>query len=100
MIRHIVSFTFCDAEGRTRRENAERVKERLDAMPALIPQIVRSETHLGAEGQAEGNADLILLSDFRNWEDLAAYLDHPDHRAVGAMMAPIRQSRAAIDIEI
>ena len=100
MIRHIVSFTFMDAQGRTRQENARLVKEKLDALPALIPQIVKSETHLGAAGSDPGNADLILLSDFNSFEDLEAYLVHPDHRAVGAFMAPLRQSRAAIDVEI
>lgn len=100
MIRHIVTFTFLDAEGRSRRENARLTKEKLDSLPARIPQILASETHLGAEGQAETNADLILMSDFASFEDLAAYLVHPDHLAVGAFMAPLRQSRAAIDIEL
>ena len=100
MIRHIVCFTFLEAEGRTRRENARLVKEKLDALPALTPEILKSETLLGAEGSDEGNADLILLSDFESFDTLAAYLVHPDHRAVGAFMAPLRKSRAAIDIEI
>jgi len=99
MIRHIVTFTFRDAMGRTRAENALLVKERLDALPALIPEILKSETHLNAPGTDAGNADLVLISDFESREALAAYLVHPDHKAVGALMAPIRTARSAIDLE-
>jgi len=100
MIRHIVLFTFQDAEGRTRKENASLVKKRLDALPALIPQILKSETRLCAPETDGANADLILISDFASREDLNAYVVHPDHKAVGALMAPLRTGRAAIDLEL
>ena len=101
MIRHVVTFTFLEeAEGKTRLENARATKEMLDALPGKIPQILRSETHLNAPDTDSGNADLILISDFADRESLNAYIVHPDHKAVGAFMAPRRASRAAIDIEI
>ncbi|MBP5288925.1 MAG: Dabb family protein [Clostridia bacterium] len=101
MIRHIVLFTFsASAEGKTGAENAHATKEMLDALPAKIPQILRSETHLNAPDTDKGNADLILISDFADRDALNAYIVHPDHRAVGAFMAPRRQSRAAIDVEL
>lgn len=101
MIRHIVLFTFSAfAEGKTKEENARATKEMLDALPGKIPQILRSETHLNAAGTDKGNADLILISDFADRDALNAYIVHPDHKAVGAFMAPRRESRAAIDLEI
>lgn len=100
MIRHIVLFTFRDAEGMTRGENARAVKEMLDALPGKIPLILHSETHLNAPDTDGGNADLVLLSDFADREALNAYLTHPDHKAVGAFMAARRQSRAAVDVAL
>ena len=100
MIRHMVLFTFKDAEGKTRMENARATKEMLDALPAKIPQILKSETFLNAPETDGGNADLILISDFADREALNSYIVHPDHKAVGAFMAPRRQSRAAIDLEL
>lgn len=101
MIRHIVLFKFSDfAEGKTGAENARATKELLDALPGKIPQILHSETHLNAPDTDGGNADLVLISDFSDREALNTYIVHPDHKAVGAFMAPRRQSRAAIDLEL
>lgn len=101
MIRHIVMFKFLEeAGGKTKRENVLATKAMLDALPSKIPLIRYSETHVGADGAAAGNADLLLISDFESFEDLNAYIVHPDHKAVGAFMTPLRESRACVDIEI
>lgn len=101
MIRHIVMFRFQDeAEGKTKTENVLATKAMLDALPAKIPQILSSEVRVGAEGADETNYDLVLISDFESLETLSEYISHPDHRAVGAFMRPLRESRACIDLEI
>lgn len=101
MIRHIVMFQFKEeAEGRLKKENVSITKEMLDALPAKIDLIRHSETHIGAIGSAESNYDLLLISDFDSFDDLNAYIVHPDHKAVGAFMRPVRLSRSCIDIEI
>ena len=101
MIRHVVMFKFLpEADGRTKEENVRLVAERLRALPALIPEILRSEVHIGAEGAKETNCDLLLISDFESLDTLATYIDHPDHRAIGALMRPLRESRAAVDFEL
>ena len=101
MIRHVVMFKFLpEADGRTKTENVAMTAERLRALPALIPEILHSEVYIGAEGAAEANCDLLLISDFENLETLATYIGHPDHKAIGAFMRPLRESRAAVDYEI
>lgn len=101
MIRHIVLFCFKEeADGRKARVNAQMTKDMLDALPAKIPQIKKSETFLGADGQAVGNADLMLISDFDSEKDLREYLVHPDHVAVGTFMKPLRESRSCIDLKL
>ena len=54
----------------------------------------------GTDGINEENADLVLLSDFASPEALNAYIVHPDHKAVGVFMRPLRESRMAIDLSV
>ena len=101
MIRHIVMFKFKEeAEGKSRMENVLATKAMLDALPAKIPQILRSETHIDTEGANPENAHLILISEFESLETLEEYLVHPDHKAVGAFMRPVRLDRSCVDFEI
>lgn len=101
MIRHIVMFKFKEeAEGKTKKENVLATKAMLEALPAKIPQILASTVEIGAEGANPENADLILISDFESFETLNQYIVHPDHKAVGAFMRPLRESRAAIDFTV
>ena len=98
MLRHVVMFKFLpEADGRTKAENVAMTAERLRALPAVIPEILRSEVHVGAPEAAEHNCDLILISDFESFETLADYLKHPAHVAIGDFMRPLRESRAAVD---
>ncbi len=101
MIRHIVMFKFKEeAEGKNKKENVLATKAMLEALPAKIPQILASTVEIGAEGANPENADLILISDFESFETLNQYIVHPDHKAVGAFMRPLRESRAAIDFTV
>ena len=101
MIRHIVLFKFKEeAEGKTKAENVAATRAMLDALPAKIDLILESHTYVNAEGSNPANADLMLVSDFASMETLAAYIVHPDHKAVGAFMTPLRESRMAIDLTV
>ncbi len=101
MIRHICMFKFKEfAQGRTKAENIAITKSMLDKLPSEIEYIVSSSTSVGAEGQKEDNYDLILISDFKNLDELEKYKVHPSHVAVGDFMRPVRISRTCIDFEI
>ena len=101
MIRHIVMFKFKEeAEGRSKKENVLLTKEMLESLPEKIPQILNSEVYFNTEGANSENADLILISDFESLESLNEYIVHPDHKAVGAFMSPLRKSRAGIDLTL
>ena len=97
MIRHIVMFKFKDEN---KAENVRKTKEMLDALPAKIDLIVRSETHLNDNSDDDRNYDLLLISDFNSLDDLHAYIEHPDHKAIGAFMRPLRESRPCTDFEV
>ncbi len=101
MIRHIVLFKFKEeAEGRTKAENVAITKAMLEALPAKIDLIRHSEVKVNSATADQTNYDLCLISDFDSFDDLAAYIVHPDHKAVGAFMRPVRLDRACVDFEI
>ena len=100
MIRHVVMWKFKEsAEGRSRRENMELVKERLLALPALIPQIKRLEVSFDFKG-SEFSSDLMLLTEFDSREDLESYIVHPDHQKVGPIVRSVTEVRMSHDCEI
>lgn len=101
MIRHVVMFKFLDsAEGRTKAENVKMTADMLNALQGVVPTLKASEVHIGAEYADKTNYDLVLISDFDSFEDLQAYIVHPNHKAVGEFMRPLRESRACVDFEL
>ena len=99
MIRHVVMWKFKEnAEGRTRKENMELVRERLLALPALIPTIRRLEVGFDTRG-TDSSWDVMLLTEFDTLADLEAYIVHPDHQAVGPVVLPVVENRAVVDSE-
>lgn len=101
MIRHIVMFKFKEeAEGRTKAENLAIAKAMLEALPGMIDLIRASSVTVNSPNADPSNYDLCLVCDFDSFEDLAAYIIHPDHKAVGAFMRPVRLDRACVDFEV
>lgn len=101
MIRHVVMFKFKEeAEGRTKAENLALAKGMLEALPAKIDWMRTSAVNINSPDADQTNYDLCLICDFDSWEDLNAYIVHPDHKAVGAFMRPVRLDRACVDFEI
>lgn len=93
MIRHIVMWKF--------RPGTELEQEQflsgLQALQGVIPQLLKSEV---ARNVAPGNYDAVLVSEFRNLEDLDAYKNDPRHKAVSALCKSIREDRVAVDYEV
>lgn len=48
----------------------------------------------------ERNHDLVLVSEFKSFDDLENYANHPEHLKVVAFVKEIVTSRAAIDYEL
>ena len=101
MIRHVCMFEFLEeAEGRTRAENVAIAKAMLEALPEKIAWIRASTVAVNSKEAPQSNWDLVLITDFDSFEDLARYQVHPDHVAVGSFMKPVRRARACVDFEI
>ena len=100
MIRHIVMWKFKDsAEGKTKQENMELVRDSLYALPDIIPEIKRMEIGFDVS-HTEMSADFVLLTEFDSLEALHTYAVHPEHQLVAKYVRSVTDSRAVIDTEI
>lgn len=101
MIKHIVFFGLVEeAEGKTKAEIATYIKEELENLITLIPQLRRIEVGINHPEAPEGNYDLALYSEFDSMQDLDAYQVHPEHKRVAAYIGKVKVSRACVDYEV
>ncbi len=97
MIKHIVMWKLKDfAEDADRARNCKRIKIELEALKITIPQIFHLEVGINYL-ESDAAYDVVLFSVFKTEDDLAAYQNHPDHRAVAEFISKIRKSRAVVD---
>ncbi len=100
MVRHIVMFEFLDeAEGKSKRENAEIAKGMLDHLVGLVPSLLSAEVKLNSPKADSTNFDLILTTEHNDFEGLKAYATHPEHLKVGQFIGNVKKSRACVDYE-
>ncbi len=100
MIRHVVMWKFKDsAEGKSKRENMEIVREQLYGLLPLIPQIKRMEVGFDMTG-ADTSMDLMLLTEFDTAADLKTYAVHPDHVKVATYVRSVVEARAVLDCDL
>ncbi len=86
LLRHIVLFKFKED---TSTEELATIEKTFAALPGKIPQIVDFEwgTNNSPEGLDKGFTHSFFVS-FKNEEDRAIYLPHPDHKAFIAVASP------------
>lgn len=86
-----------EAEGLTAKENAQWMKEHLEGLMGVVPELLSCEVGINV---VDGNYDACLVSTFASLEDLAAYKVHPEHVKISLYCKKIRESRVACDWEI
>lgn len=100
MIKHVVMWKFKEfAQGRTKQENLELVKNMLGELTGKIDFIRSMEVNFNVNPK-EGMFDAVLESTFDSLEDVKKYREHPDHKAVSSYVALVRESRASVDYKI
>ncbi len=101
MIKHIVFFGIAEmAEGKTKAENAFFIKQELEALQGIIPQLKRIEVGINHHNAPAGNYDIALYSEFESMADLEVYMNHPEHKRVGAYIGKVKTFRACVDYEV
>lgn len=97
MIKHIVLWKFLDqAEGHTKEENMDIVRDKLTALLPIIPSIRSFE--IGKDIlHSEMSYDMALIMTFDSMEALEAYKIHPEHQKVSAYVKKVRSGRVSTD---
>lgn len=97
MLKHFVMWKFKDAEGKTKEENIEIVKNGLEALPGKVEHI-KKLTFLKNQVDCQRNFDALLIVETENAEELEKYKNHPEHKKVAAYVALVTEGRGAVDI--
>ena len=124
--KHIVMWKFKEQHnGKSALENARWMKEQLEALVGVVPELLSAEVGISpaleqaaeaAPAEAPSNAvaapsnaagapapaasgeyDACLVSTFASPEALAAYKVHPKHKAISAYCKEARLKRLAFD---
>ena len=83
--------TVCDFD-------AEEIKRRLSALPAIIPEIRALEIGININ-PSENACDAVLISEFDTLETLKIYREHPEHKKVSQFVKTVRDDRSVVDFE-
>ena len=92
MIKHIVMWKLKNPG------DAAEFKAQLDSCKGLVPGMRELEAAVRTEG-LEANVDVVLVSAFDDKAALQAYLEHPVHVEVSAVLGGLRESRTVLDYE-
>ena len=93
MIVHIVMFRFKEENF---NENIEEVKQRLNTLVSLIPELKCLE--VGVDFSKTDRAfDLSLYSTFSSTEDLKSYAIHPEHLKVVELIKSVTLESKVVD---
>lgn len=100
MVKHIVMWKlFEEAEGFSKAENAQRMKQKLEELKTLIPEIKSLEVGLNFNSAPDAY-DIVLYSAFENREDLQTYQDHSAHTAFKKFIQNIRSEKRVVDYDV
>ena len=83
--------------GRTKKENALEIKNRLTALIGIIPEIVSMEIGISVNDTDPLAYDAVLIMTFNSMEDLSIYKNHPEHLKVSSFVKQVRVSRTVVD---
>lgn len=94
MIRHIVMW-------RLKEENKEanklEIKKRLLSLEGKIAELKSISVEFNLPEANAANYDVVLLTEFNNFQDLDIYANHPLHLEVVSFIKSVVSERVAID---
>lgn len=100
MLKHVVMWKFIDgAQGCSATEHALWMKDHLEALPALIPEIRQLEVGVNvSDSPMAYDAVLTLVID--DAEALARYRNHPAHQEISQHCHEVRSARVIVDYNV
>jgi len=98
MIKHIVLFKFKkDIPTDIRKHKLKEIKENLTMLKEQVSELGYIE--VGINTNPNENYDLSLITEFASWDNLKAYVIHPEHQKVSVVIREILEERACVDYE-
>lgn len=98
MIKHIVLFKFkAETPGELRAKKIASIRKALLDLKSKVKELGYIE--VGINGNKSESYDMALTCEFATWEDLQAYVVHPDHQKVSQIIRESLQERACVDYE-
>ena len=98
MVKHIVFWKLKEqADGRSKAENAQLIKDKLEALKGQIDGLVNIEVGINF---VEGNYDVALYSEVVSREALDIYQNHPKHQAILPFVRSVVEDRKAVDYKV
>ena len=98
MVRHIVFWRLRGETASDKRDNALKMKTRLEALNGRIPGLRKLEVGIDFSATGE-SSDVALYSEFDSREALAGYARHPEHVAVVPFVMSVAVERRVVDYE-
>ena len=99
MVKHIIMWRLRDsAEGFSKAENAQRIKQQLEELGRRIREIKYLEIGININTSQDA-FDVVLYSEFENQDDLETYQNHPAHLAFKEFVGEIRTEKRLVDYE-
>lgn len=98
MIVHLVSFKVKPTSERTIADNCRTMKQKLDALPSLIPEVMGFEVGININ-PSEAAFDVSLYSTFETLQDLETYNTHPEHLKVVDYIKTVISQRVVVDYQ-
>jgi hypothetical protein len=96
MLKHVVMFKMKENDQLTKERHTETLKEKLDELPGRVDVILKFETGLNIAA-SERAFDLVLVSEFKDENDLNIYKDHPDHQKVVVYLKEVCEETKVVD---
>ncbi|MBU5315701.1 Dabb family protein [Clostridium bornimense] len=97
MVKHIVMWKLKEeAEGKTKKENAEIIKSSLESLKNKIDEIVEIEVGINWN-DSDAAYDVVLYSIFNTKEDLDSYQVNPHHVEAASYIKKVVASRIVAD---
>ncbi len=95
MIKHVVSWEFAEKDKST---NILRMKQLLEELPGLIPEIIDYEVGLNIR-QSDIAMDMVLISSFSDESALKIYGTHPEHHRVVQELHAVTTKAVIVDYD-
>ena len=101
MVKHMVMWTLKDsAAGADKAANAGKMKALLEALPGLVPGLLKLEVSTDVFAAAPAPFDVVLYSEFATRADLDVYQGHPEHLRVVEFVKQVVATRSVLDYEV